>query len=121
MKKKFYAVAGINGYGVYDNYKGVLKNREYVKSHRVKGFQTYAEAETYAYDTYSKLQEGQPDFYRIEKIDRINWFFRRENIHLHPLVKAEANINAKRKIYYGYKDQPMIKPFQIDIQTKSVE
>lgn len=121
MKKKFYGVAGVNGYGVYDNYKGVLKNREYVKAHHVKGFQTYAEAETYAYDTYKKLQEGQPDFYRIEKIDRTNWFFHRKNIHLSPLVKEEANINAKRKIYYGYRDQPMIKPFQINIQTEGVE
>lgn len=120
MKKKFYGVAGVNGYGVYDNYKGVLKNREYVKAHHVKGFQTYADAETYAYDTYNKLQEGQPDFYRIEKIDRTNWFFHRKNIHLHPLIKEEGIVNGEGNPSYMSSGQSVIKPFLVGIRTKNI-
>ena len=37
-KKRFYGVAGTNGYGVFDDYGKVLKSRPYVKGFMLKGF-----------------------------------------------------------------------------------
>lgn len=52
MAKKFYGVAGTNGYGVYDNYSKVLKAREYIKGYKVKSFKNLGDAEAYAVDMY---------------------------------------------------------------------
>lgn len=37
-KKRFYGVAGINGYGVYNDYGKVLESKPYIRGFKVKGF-----------------------------------------------------------------------------------
>lgn len=75
MAKKFYGIAGTNGYGVYDNYNKVLESRGYVKGYKVKSFKDLREAERYAVDTYKGLQNGASDFYKIDPLARLNWFY----------------------------------------------
>ena len=40
MAKKFYGIAGTNGYGVYDDYDKVLGSRKYVKGYKIKSFKS---------------------------------------------------------------------------------
>lgn len=57
MEKKFYGIAGTNGYGVYDDYEKVLKSRGYIKEYKVKSFKNLIDAKRYAVETYESLQD----------------------------------------------------------------
>lgn len=71
MAKKFYGIAGTNGYGVYDDYGKVLKSRKYVKKYNVKSFKNLKDAEKYAVETYEMLQNGASNFYRIGPLENL--------------------------------------------------
>lgn len=74
-KKRFYGVAGENGYGVYNNYEKVIKCQPYVRKFKVKGFDTFEHAKEFANDTYFRLQYGAQDFFHIDQISQLNWFY----------------------------------------------
>lgn len=79
-RKKYYGVAGSNGYGVYDNYNRVLKSRPFITAFTVKKFKDFDEAKVFALDEYDRLQDGALGSYEIEEINEKNWFYRRELI-----------------------------------------
>lgn len=79
-KKRFYGVAGSNGYGVYDDYDRVLKTRPFVTEFTIKKFNDFNEAKVFALDGYERLQDGTLGLYDIEDINEKNWFYRRKLI-----------------------------------------
>lgn len=79
-KKRFYGVAGINGYGVYNDYERVLESRPYVRGFMVKGFPYYKEAERYAIDTYKQTVYGTTDINGRYEIRRVNRFYRKDPV-----------------------------------------
>ena len=57
MAKKFYAVAGTNGYGVYDDWGEVMRAKPHIKKFKNKGFDNYEEAEEFFTDFMTKAKE----------------------------------------------------------------
>lgn len=49
MKEIYYALAGANAFGVYNDRNKLLQSRKYVKSAKEKSFSTFDEAEEYIY------------------------------------------------------------------------
>lgn len=80
-KKRFYGVAGINGYGVYNDYEKVLEARPYVRGFMVKGFPYYREAKAYAVDTYKQSVYGATDVDGTYEIKRMNRFYYKDPVH----------------------------------------
>lgn len=74
-KKRFYGVAGLNGYGVYNDYNKVLEAKPYIKSFMIKGFPYYQEARHYAINTYKNLAYGSSEICGIYNIKRMNRFY----------------------------------------------
>ena len=72
--KKFYGVAGTNGYGVYDDWGEVMRAKPHIKKFKNKGFDNYEEAEEYAYAQFISLQYGADAFYQIDEITELNGF-----------------------------------------------
>ena len=79
-RRKYYGVAGSNGYGVYDNYDRVLESRPFITEFTIKKFKDFNEAKVFALDEYERLQEGEFGAHEIEEINEKNWFYRRELI-----------------------------------------
>lgn len=76
--KKYYAVAGVNAYGVYTDYDKVLETRVYIVQYSVKRFSDYEEAKDWAEDTYWSLQGYFTGEYKIKEIKKINWCYYRK-------------------------------------------
>lgn len=109
-KKKFYGVAGINGYGVYNNYNKVLESRPYVKGFMVKGFPYCREAKIYAVDTYKQLAYGTADVNGTYEIRRINRFYHKNSI------RGQKNYrNPSKRRYSESSVEKSICPFFIGI------
>ncbi len=79
-RRKYYGVAGSNGYGVYDNYDRVLESRPFITAFTIKKFKDFNEAKVFALDEYERLQDGALGSYEIEEINEKNWFYCRELI-----------------------------------------
>lgn len=77
-KKKYYAVAGFNGYGVYDNYDKVLRSRKYITGFKEKVFYNRKTAWKYARKFYYEAQLEKPDDFHPVKFSssygNMNWF-----------------------------------------------
>lgn len=80
MKRKYYGVAGVNGYGVYDDYEKALVSRMYIKSCKVKKWGNFELAKEWAEQTYQDLQLNDWQEYRIEKIEKVNWVYYRKKV-----------------------------------------
>ena len=77
--KKYYAVAGVNAYGVYDSYERVLTCKCYIAEFKLKKFDTFDEAKVWAENTYDDLQLNCSVEYKIGEIKKLNWcYFRRK-------------------------------------------
>lgn len=78
-KWKYYAVAGFNGYGVYDDYQLVLKSKKYIHGFRVKAFIDQGAALRYAQRLYYDLQIQKYNVYHPVftkyMYNKLNWFF----------------------------------------------
>lgn len=62
MAKVFYAVYGINGVGVYDDYEKVCESHQYLSQFHCKKFKSFLSARFHAWDGYNMLQElDDPD------------------------------------------------------------
>lgn len=78
-KSRFYAVAGVNAYGVYDNYDEVLKSKKYIASFKCKRFTDFEVAKNEADRMYVEMQGDNYFDYTISEIKRINWcYYRRK-------------------------------------------
>lgn len=83
MKKKyFYGVAGVNAYGVYNDYEKVLKRRERIAEFKNKKFKTFDEAKEWAELTYYRLQMKHSGLYdyEIDDIKKVNRCYYRVRI-----------------------------------------
>lgn len=74
-KKKYYGVAGRNGYGVYNNYGKVMADKTFVVGFKVKGFWDFAGAKRWAEEAYNEYQENEKYTYEIDEIVKINWYY----------------------------------------------
>jgi len=79
-RKKYYGVAGANGYGVYDKYGRVLDSRPFITKFTIKSFRDFSEAKAFAVNTYEEFQHDEIGSYYIENLDEKNWFYRRKPI-----------------------------------------
>lgn len=74
MKKKYYGVVGVNGYGIFDDYEKVLAVRKYLKKFKVKRDSNLEKIKTWTEDMYYELQENLSNF-AIEPIKNLNWVY----------------------------------------------
>lgn len=131
-RRKYYGVAGSNGYGVYDNYDRVLKSRPFVTAFTVKKFKDFDEAKVFALDEYDRLQDGELGSYEIEDINEKNWFYRRKPINRYAGITEYA---PDVKMYMGFFEtdinniedendvnniEEKIKPFSIGMQEDTL-
>ena len=80
MKEKYYGVAGVNGYGVYDDYEKAMKSRLYIKCWQIKKMKSFVLAKGWAEDMYQNLQPDNWQEYSIQEIERVNWAYYRKQI-----------------------------------------
>lgn len=82
MKKKecFYGVAGVNAYGVYNDYEKVLESKQYIAKFKTKKFVEFEEAKVWAEDTYADLQGDVYFDYEISEIEKIDWCYFRKKV-----------------------------------------
>ena len=78
-RKNYYAIAGSNGYGAYNNYEKVLKSREYVKKYKCKGCNTFEEAKEMAFQLFSEIRGPISVGKVLEPIVTMNWFYRTDS------------------------------------------
>ena len=76
--EKYYGIAGINAYGVYNSYEKVMEKKEYIVKFKVKSFKEFEDAKVWAEEQYYDLQGGYLYEYKIEEIQRINWTYYRK-------------------------------------------
>lgn len=79
----YYAVAGNNGFAVYESYADAERNRKYLTKSVIKGFWDVNEAFTYASDIYNRYQSFFDDgilFFGICSESDINWMFFKKDI-----------------------------------------
>ena len=79
----YYAVAGSNGFAVYESYADAERNRKYLIKSAIKGFLDVNEAFTYASDIYNRYQSFSDDgipFYDFCSESDLNWMFFKKDI-----------------------------------------
>lgn len=75
-KQKFYAVAGVNGYGVFDSYDGALSAKMYLAKFNTKRFEDFELAKEWAEDAFYDRQECFSYYdYEIGEIKKLNWVY----------------------------------------------
>ena len=79
MAKKYYGIAGENGYGVFNDYDKVLEIRGSIRKYKIKGFNWWKEAKLYATNEFHSLQDGVNKVPLIAEIKRTNYFYRKRN------------------------------------------
>lgn len=80
---KFYGVAGVNAYGVYDDYVKVQECKRYIAKIHVKKFDDFTKAKEWAENTYEEMQYGIIDDYRIDEIRKMNWtYYRKKRVDI---------------------------------------
>lgn len=87
---KFYAVAGFNGYGVYNDYNKVLKAKKYINGFKVKSFSDPSTALRYAERVYYELQIQKYNIthpvYHMSTSGGMNWFYHMNPKFVKPFV-----------------------------------
>ena len=77
--KKYYAVAGTNACGVYDNYDKILESQRFITKFKCKRFDNFADAKSEAESYYIDLQEPY-SCYEIPEIKKVNWLYYRKSM-----------------------------------------
>lgn len=81
MKKRFYAVYGRNGLGVYTDYEKVLVSKPYLgKGFKVKGYEDREEACMDCIDGYNNLQEELDVCYMASSLEKNNFTIYKKQI-----------------------------------------
>lgn len=109
-KKRFYGVAGINGYGVYNDYGKVLESKPYIRGFKVKGFLYCLEAKVYAINAYKQLAYGATDINGSYEIKRMNRFY-----HKNPMRGENFQGKAYTEKNDDDRSEKHIRPFFIGI------
>ena len=74
-RKNYYAVVGVNGYGVYNDYEKVLASHPYIKNYKCKGVKTYEEAVEQAFQMFHEIRGPITVRKVLEPIGSLNWFY----------------------------------------------
>lgn len=77
-RNKFYAVSGVNGLGVYDDYDKVMESSRYIACFKCKKFNDFEDAKRAAEDMYWDLQKDNIFGYTIPEIRKINFIYYRK-------------------------------------------
>ena len=77
-KNMFYAVSGVNGRGVYDEYNKVLESSRYIACFKFKRFDDFEKAKSAAEDMYWDLQGDNIFDCTVSEIRKINFFYYRK-------------------------------------------
>lgn len=109
-KKRFYGVAGINGYGLYNDYGKVLESKPYIQGFMVKGFPYCLEAKMYAINTYKQLAYGATDINGSYEIKRMNRFY-----HKNPMRGQKCQGKTYKEKTDDNRSEKRIRPFFIGI------
>lgn len=75
MKTRYYAIAGVNGYGVYDDYDKVLSQRKFLAEFKIKRCQTFDIAKGWAEEMFYEFQDDITIVQNINIINRMNWTY----------------------------------------------
>lgn len=75
-RKNYYAVAGVNGYGAYNDYDKVLKSHPFIKKYKCKGTNSVEEARELAVQMFRELVGTYAVGKKLEPIVSLNWFYR---------------------------------------------
>lgn len=71
--KKYYAVFGVNGLGVYDKYYLVENSRKYLQHFRCKRCDSRMEAESVAINGYNSFQTFSDAIRFDGRLEKMNW------------------------------------------------
>lgn len=77
-RNQFYAVAGVNGRGVYDHYDKVKESSRYIACFKCKKFNDFEDAKSAAENMYGDLQGDNIFDYTVSEIRKINFFYYRK-------------------------------------------
>ena len=77
-KQKYYGIAGVNAYGVYDDYEKVLESRQYIAKFKNRRFDDFEEAKEWAEWMYEELQADSSIDYDIKELRQVNWCYFRQ-------------------------------------------
>ena len=80
-KKKtitYYAIAGLNAYGVFTDSSKAENATNYIFAHKAKKFKDFEEAKDWATDRFYHLQPPYETFAGIEPITKVNWCYHRK-------------------------------------------
>lgn len=76
----YYGIAGNNGFGVYDDYNRMQKNRDFLSKPISKKFDSFYGAFEWAKAVYNDGQEVDDAFYGVSTDIRMNWLMFRKDI-----------------------------------------
>lgn len=77
----FYAVNAKNGFGVYDDYERLKKNKQYMRKPKVTEFDNRIDAVECAVNTYNDYQNDYVEkFLEYEQTVETNWFYFKSQI-----------------------------------------
>ena len=76
-QREYYALAGCNAYGVYNNYDEALLSKTYVKKANIKKFSNFEDAKEWAEERFYEFQNGF-EMGAIAEIKRTNWTYHKK-------------------------------------------
>lgn len=76
-QREYYALAGCNAYGVYNNYDEALLSKTYVKKANIKKFSNFEDAKEWAEERFYEFQNGF-EMGVIAEIKRTNWTYHKK-------------------------------------------
>lgn len=77
-KEKYYAVSGINGYGVYTDYEKVKDTIRFLANPHYKKYTSFECAKESAVSRFYDLQEYYHREFEIEELRKVNWTYYRK-------------------------------------------
>ena len=77
-KEKYYAVSGVNGYGVYTDYEKVKVASRFLANSHCKKYDSFECAKESAVSRFYNLQECYHWEFEIKEIQKVNWTYYRK-------------------------------------------
>jgi len=77
-EKNYYALTGVNAYGIYTNLENAKKSSKYIINFKGKIFTDFESAKVWAVNTFHDLQPYDNPFPNITMLTRTNWLYYRQ-------------------------------------------
>lgn len=82
-KEKYYALSGVNGYGVYNDYSRVKDAVRFLANPYCERYDSFDKAKEAATTRFYDIQENFLWEVEIDEIERMNWlYYRKKNQRL---------------------------------------